>query len=165
VVCPLDNVSNDSENNVNIDTLEDHDSILSCHLYQFRSDNKVPYIFTISTQWSPLNSSAYNSAKGGNHCEEFEEFDIFTDLRHLITWYACLPGYFTRKDIKTVVKVILRQNNGKNIKMIFCAQITLKWHFLKSQHEFLYKFYIFWFWSLNISIYVERNFDANRITE
>jgi hypothetical protein len=66
---------------------------------------------------------------------------------------------------KIFFKGILRQNNGKNIKMIFCTQITLKWHFLKSQHEFLYKFYIFWVWSLNISIYVERNFDANRITE
>jgi hypothetical protein len=65
----------------------------------------------------------------------------------------------------TLVKGIFRQNNDKNIKMILCTQITLKWHFLKFQHEFLFKFYTFWVLSVNISIYVEQNLHANRITE
>jgi hypothetical protein len=63
------------------------------------------------------------------------------------------------------IKGILRQNNNKNIEMVVCAQITLKLHFLKSQYNIRYKFYLFWVWSLNISIYVERDLDANRITK
>jgi hypothetical protein len=47
--------------------------------------------------------------------------------------------------------------NDKNIRIILCTEITLKWHFFKPQHEFLYKFYIFGVWSINISIYVEQN--------
>jgi hypothetical protein len=71
---------------------------------------------------------------------------------HIIT-----PGH--------LIKGIFRQNNDKNIKMILCNQITRKWHFLKFQHDFLFKFYIVWVLSVHISIYVEQNLDTNRITE
>jgi hypothetical protein len=66
--------------------------VLSCHLYHFRPDNKVPY--------------------------------IFTDLQHLITWYACLPDYLSRINIKTVVKSsVCRITNFGNVHKTFCLFI------------------------------------------
>jgi hypothetical protein len=52
---------------------------------------------------------------------------IFTDLRHLITWYACLPDYFSRKNIKTVVKSsVCRITNFGNVdKALFVYFISL----------------------------------------
>jgi hypothetical protein len=73
--------------------------------------------------------------------------------------------YYGGRATMTELNGILRQIDDKNIKMILCTLITLKWQFVKSKYEFSYKFYIFWVWSLHISIYVERNLDADRTTE
>jgi hypothetical protein len=83
----------------------------------------------------------------GDFCISSNKYIHITNLKHYL------------------FKGIFRQNNDKNIKMFVCTQIMLKWLFLKFEHEFLFKFYTFWGWRVNISIYVEQNLDANRIIE